>query len=351
MNSEHITPDNELENTLSTPAPMLKKVPKKWFSWGLCFSLLALAIVIAGGIYQYQENKNLRNALAQQSQAAAQLRDAEMQLLNDNKAADAALAARVEGLAKTTQTLLTVYQRINNDEAQRLLADIAQTLTMASEALYITHDIAAALKLLQHADDKLQGANQPEMVKLHAALQKDIQTLAALPRVDVAREIARIDILVKEIDTLPLHIDIERTRHHKKTDLAVDHTQPWWKQLGHSIWSELKALVEIRRLDRPQEALLSVDQVMLVRENMKLRLVSARIALMTRNQAAYTADLQALKKYLQTYFDQSHFSTKQAFDLLHQLSTVQLVNDEPTFTSLAVLRTVRLPALPKGEQE
>ena len=351
MNPEQKMPDNELKNTLSEPSSRSLKARKKWFSWGVGLSFLVLALLAAGGFYQYRENKKLHKALAQQDTAVAHIKTTQIDLLNESKALHATLTARVEGIAKTLQTLSALYQRMNNDEAQRLLADIEQNLIMASEALYLTHDTAAALKLLQYADDKVQSVNHPEMVKLHAALQKDIQALSALPQVDIAREMARLDTLLENINALPLHIDIQRTLSTQKTAEPINSQLPWWKQLGHNIWAELKSLVQIRRLDKPQEALLSLDQVMLLRENIKLRLVSARIALMTRNQAAYTADLQAVQKYLQTYFDQTHPSTKQSAELLQQLFKVQLVNDEPTFTSLAALRAVRLPVvLKEGEQ-
>ena len=156
MNSEQKMPDNELKNTLSKTSTTLKKGRRKWFSWGVCFSLLAMVLIGAGGVYQYQENKKLRKALAQQNTAVAQMKTREGQLLNESKALHSTLTSRIEKIAKTTQTLSTLYQRINNDEAQHLLADIEQTLTMASEALYITHDVKAALKLLQYADDKMQ---------------------------------------------------------------------------------------------------------------------------------------------------------------------------------------------------
>lgn len=350
MNIEQDTPDNDLKNTLLKPS-LRKRSRHRWLNWRLFVTLIVIGLISTGGIYQYQQNTLLHQAIEQQKIALTQAQHTDMRTDDETKMLQLTLASRIDEIEKTMQALSTLYQQsINNHELQRLLADTEQTLTMASEALYLTNDVSAALKLLTYASNKIQGLNQPELVKLHAALQQDIQTLSALSQVDVAAETARIDTLINIIDRLPLNIDTQRILTPKTPTVSADAQLSWWKQLGRNIWHELKSLVSIQRLDKPQQALISVDQVMLLRENMKLRMICARIALMTHNQAAYGADLHAVQKYLMDYFDQGQINTQQANDLLQKLLNVQLVIAKPIFTSLSVLRSTHIaPVLKEGE--
>lgn len=340
MSPEQTTPDNDVSKTAKRP-PV--KPPRRRFSWGFLFALIAIVAIGAGGAYQYQENERLQDELRQQKNILAQIKDAGNKELDESRDQQVGQAERLDKLENTVQTLSGVYQNIHNNETQRLFADVEQTLAMASETLHITNDVPATLKLLQYADSKLKGVNKPEAIKLYAALQKDIQALQALPMVDMAAEVARIETLLNGIDTLPLNIDIQRALSQPTPPVApVNAGMPWWERIGSSIWNQLKSLVSIRRLDKPEQALLSVDEVNLIRENMKLRAMSARIALMTHNQAMYEADLNALQKYLDLYFDQKEASTQQAAEAINQLLQVKLGSmNKLLFTSLDVVRNAQ----------
>ena len=86
------------------------------------------------------------------------------------------------------------------------------------------------------------------------------------------------------------------------------------------IWNDIKNLVTVERIDKPEPPLLSTEHTLYLRENIKLRLLTARIALLQHDDATYKADLNAVTKWLNQYFDGKHPKTIQALGLLKKLS-------------------------------
>lgn len=326
-NSEEIQVSTEVENRKLPSKALLKK-------GGLALALLG---VIGAGIYQLQINKYLQESVARQEKLLEQIN---VEVKDDAQQVKTVLSVRLDEIDRKMQPLTGLYQKLQNNELAHLVSETEQTLILASEALYLTNDINVALKLLRYVDNKVTSARFPELVKLHGALQRDISTLSLLPQTDTVKEVARLEALIENIDKLPLHIDIQRTISAKVPPLTHETKESRWKKIFQDVGHELKSLVHIRRIDKPEAALLSVDQVTLLRENMRLRLMSAKIALLTQNASSYKADLQAVQKYLSIFFDQQQTSTQKAQAVVRQLLRAPLGRDKPTLTSLEVVRVL-----------
>jgi uroporphyrinogen III methyltransferase/synthase len=61
-----------------------------------------------------------------------------------------------------------------------------------------------------------------------------------------------------------------------------------------------------------------------VRENVKLRLLTARLSLLARNESAMKSDLHAAQAALAHYFDASSKDTRTVEDLLKQVDAASL---------------------------
>jgi uroporphyrinogen III methyltransferase/synthase len=77
----------------------------------------------------------------------------------------------------------------------------------------------------------------------------------------------------------------------------------WWRVFSRAAGNELRSLVEVRRLDNADAMLNSPQQGEFIRDNVKLRLLSARLGLLSRNQATLESDLNAADAALGRYFD------------------------------------------------
>jgi len=99
--------------------------------------------------------------------------------------------------------------------------------------------------------------------------------------------------------------------------------------MAAELWGELRQLVIVRRVDSPEPPLLAPTQAYFLRENLRLRLLSARLALHSRSQGAYQEDLRTAQQWLQKYFDQRARATQQAQAQLRQLQAATLGFEPP----------------------
>jgi uroporphyrin-3 C-methyltransferase len=120
------------------------------------------------------------------------------------------------------------------------------------------------------------------------------------------------------------------------------------------VWREIRQLVRIERMDRPDPGLLGPSHVVLLRENLKLRLLDARLALLQRDERVFREDIKQARAWVDRYFDPASSVTQSALDTLDSLSDAKLSIALPVLTeSLAAVKRVRvvpekLAAPPKG---
>ena len=115
-----------------------------------------------------------------------------------------------------------------------------------------------------------------------------------------------------------------------------------WNSWSSELWNEIRQLVRVRVVDTPEALLLSPGEAFFARENLKLRLLNARLALLSRNDAAFRSDLAEADRALVRYFDIRVKQTQAARDLIKQLQESVLNIEMPTLShSLAAVRQSR----------
>src|SRR5262249_8743458 len=109
--------------------------------------------------------------------------------------------------------------------------------------------------------------------------------------------------------------------------------------LGGEVWNELRQLVVVRRVDAPEPPLLPPQQAYFARENLKLRLLNARLALLSRDEAGYREDLRVAQAWVQRYFDARAKQSQAALANLRQLSSASVSFEPPSIAdSLEAVR-------------
>ncbi|ROH86867.1 heme biosynthesis operon protein HemX [Pseudomethylobacillus aquaticus] len=244
------------------------------------------------------------------------------------------LAARAEMLEQRLaesrgqqEALQTLYYELANNREERIISEVEQLVIIASQQLHLASNVRSALLALQTAESRLQQLNTPQVIPLRKAVGQDIQRLQALPTVDTVGISLKLEGLADSADILPLVSE----RHPKATALATGPSLAGntWQRLGAEIWHDLKQMIRLERVDRPEPPLLAPEQHFFLRENFKLRLLTARLALLQHDEATYRADLQAAEKWLAAYFDLREISTNNALTTLKQLSASTIVIDLP----------------------
>lgn len=247
------------------------------------------------------------------------------------------------GEAQSQQQQLTaLYQDLSQYRDNLLLAEAEQMLMAASQQLSIANNPRAALVALEAAQARFGSLDSPRFNPLRQALAKDVDALKRLPEVDPVGLSMRLDRILANVDSLPFVIDSNRNQRALPPNTVEEPAKPWYGRLGGEIWGEVKQLIRIRRIDRPDAPLLPAEQSYFVRENLKLRLLAARTALIQRDQTGFRTDLKSARDMLATFFDRQSRDVSEALTALDQLQATDVNVTLPTLNaSLSALNSLK----------
>src|SRR5512143_2497523 len=243
--------------------------------------------------------------------------------------------AHIESQMATSQqqqaALESLYKDLAQGRDQWTLAEIEQVLLTAAQQLQLAGNVKAAIIALEGADTRLQRLNKPQFTALRRAIASDLANLRAVPSLDEVGASARIEALVAHHASWPLASAQASEAVPAPRSLKA-------ANFGQEVWAELKHLVQIRRVEGNEAVLLPPDQAYFLRENLRLRLLSARLALMSQDQAAFRADLRAVQQMLERYFNTRDAGVADAIKEVNRLAGLQIAVKLPGIdASLAAL--------------
>ncbi len=312
--------------------------------------LIAAALGASGWVYydsrqrlgatQEELARRLKGVEDDAREARAAAREAQ-ESARDMQAKVGALEARLADTQSQQVALESLYQELSRNRDEWQLAEIEQVLAIAQQQLQLSGNVRAALLALQLAESRLSRADRPQFQPVRRALARDIERLSSLPSADLAGMSARLDTVLGAIDKLPLAYDSRLEREAKPAAAAASGTG-FLAQFGAGLWRDLKELVVVRRVDAPQPPLLPPEQAYFLRENLRLRLLNARLALLSRNQAGFESDVRAARSWLQRYYDQGARPTQAALAQLTELQSSTISFEPPSITdSLDAVRNFK----------
>jgi len=308
---------------------------------------LVLTAVLAVGWVEYREIQNLRADVARQLSEANQ-RNAEtrahaakaQETVQDVQAKMALLEARLAEAQTQQAALEALYRDLTPSRDDFTLNEIEQILLLASQQLQLAGNVQTALAALQTADARLQRNDRPQFIGLRRAIARDMDRLKSLPYVDLTGMSLRLDQIIQSIDRLPLAFE-ERPVARAPAAPAAD--EPAWRRALLAFAEDLRQMVRIETLERGEPPLVAPQQQYFLRENLKLRLLSARLALLARDASSFRADLKAAEEWLRRYFDGKAKNTQLALAAIRQFQASELTIEIPDLSgSLAALRSQRL---------
>ncbi len=237
--------------------------------------------------------------------------------------------------------LEALYQEMSRSRDEWALAEVEQTLLTASEQLQLAGNVKAALIALQTADSRLARLDRPQLLPVRKAIGQDIQRLQTIPFVDVPGISLRLDNLAASVNDLPLALD-----HTPSAPVHLTKDAPaegFWAKVVREARDDFFHLVRIQRMENPTAPLLNPSQATYVRENLRLRLLSARLALLQHDETSYRSDLKAVETALNRYFDTKAKVTRIALDTIKQLGTASVTVALPDLSvSLNAVRSQKI---------
>jgi uroporphyrin-3 C-methyltransferase len=285
---------------------------------------------------------------AQEAHALARQRQESIEAL---QARLGALDARVQEAQGQYAALDAVYAEFSRARDERALAEIEQAVDIAVQQLQLAGNVQAALNALKSADARLALLDQARFLPLRKLIASDMEQLKALPVADVASVALQLETMIGRVDSLPL--GFERTlplpqKEAGKPAKKVAASAPVASApstspnalmgLVDDLWQEFRGLIRIERLDRPDPALLAPSQAAYLRENLRLRLLSARVALLQRDGKLFAEDVQQARDWVKRYFDLESRSVANTAEELGLISQARLSMTLPSLeaTQLAL---------------
>jgi uroporphyrin-III C-methyltransferase len=276
------------------------------------------------------ESQQSRAAL---TQAQAALREAQARVTE--------LEARVADTQEQRVALEEMYRELSRSADDRVLSEVEQMLVVASQQLQLAGNVRGALAALQAADARLARAEKLAATPLRRAITQDMDRLKAVPQVDTAGMAVRIDQVITQADSLPLLVSESLPQVRNARARPVDESSGF-SRTARDFWEEMKGLVRIRDLETQDAALLTPQQSYFLRENLKLRLLAARIALVARDEASFREDMRSAQAWIARFFDAKARPTMTALATLKQVADSPVVISPPDINaSLAAVRTSR----------
>jgi uroporphyrin-III C-methyltransferase len=302
-----------------------------WLAWEARQALSEMQSTAGGRLAELGAAEAQSRTSSSQMQAA--LKDAQSRIVE--------LEARVADTQEQRAALEEMYRELSRSADDRVLAEVEQLLVLASQQLQLAGNVRGGLAALQAADQRLARADKLAATPLRRAIAQDMDRLKAVPQVDTVGIAVKLDALIAQADSLPLPIsEVGPTRVASRAYYSDEPTA--FSRAARDFWEEMKGLVRIRDMEVPDASLLAPSQAYFLRENLKLRLLSARVALLARDEPSFREDLKSSQAWVTKYFDPRAKPTAAALASLKQVSDSPVSITVPDINaSLAAVRAAR----------
>ena len=322
--------------TVQAYAPQQPVVIKQGGGKALGIGALVLSLIALGasGLLFVQGQNSFNNLDTKVSNKIDQAKIGEVDAvaaMKKNQADQLELQNKLQLLQKDNQRLnsqLTqvdqAYQQLVKSRHQWLVDEIEFSLNVATQQLLLTGNKEATIKSLKSIESRLNQFDKPELVPLKQAISTDLIALSqGASNVNITSTAVMISSLEGRVDGLKTLLEGVLTKPDAP-DAASNPNVSWWQNVWNGIKDSFKGLVEVRKLDNKDAMLISPEQSEYLKENIRLHLVSARIALMQQQSELYKSELQAVDTAMRRYYDTNDKLTKDWLADLAQVQQVQL---------------------------
>ncbi|MBT9488343.1 MAG: uroporphyrinogen-III C-methyltransferase [Rubrivivax sp.] len=299
----------------------------------LTLGALGLSWSTHGRVGELEAELVKRQQLSSDQAAEARIAARQAQEVARESAAKLALLeVRVAESAIQRTQLEALMQSVARSRDENVLADVEAALRVALQQGAITGSAEPLLAALKQAEERLARLSQPQLERVRRAIAADIEKTKAVAVADIATLTIRLDEAIRVVDDLPLLVRPEPRRTRGATAAAASAASApasasavpadWsarWRSLGQQAWAEVRGLVRVTPIEQPEAMLIAPEQVFFLRENLKLRLLNARLALLSRQFDTAQSDLRDARAALDRYFDRSARPVQSAADLMRQV--------------------------------
>ncbi len=311
------------------------------------FFLVFAALGAVGSGMLWQKLSTIQEQLARQSadsgaqavEARALARQAQ-DLTRDTAARLAVAEARISEATLQRTQLEELMKSLSRSRDENLVVDIESAIQLAQQQSQLTGSVEPLLAALRSADQRVARAAQPRLAPLQRAIARDVDRIKAATVADTPGLLVKLDELVRVADELPMAnaVAVAAPAAGRKSIAAAPMVE-WWERALAIVADEARRLVRVSRVENPEATLLSPEQSFFLRENLKLKLLNARLGLLARQTEAARADIGSAAQTMSHYFDTSSRKTQAALQLAQQVQAqmrnLELPRVDGTMAALA----------------
>lgn len=370
--SENTNPADTVttKKTASTPSSTTKKKG----SGAVALSALTVVVLGAMAFWYVQSNHTRLNqqydsqlqSVVAQSHKNEQLAQQALQLVQNQTQQIQQLSQQLSQTKDQLSDVSLALQNMTDTGSDlMLLNDVEQLVILAQQQLLIGGNLANAIVSLETAQARLSHANRQSFAVLIQTINGDLDRLRTAQVVDVATVTAQLERLSDLLSKAPLYVpdsgNSSINAQHSNVEsnstiepVAKDNSDaPWWQrtlsnavsltQKGwETISQDLGQFVSLRRVDDSAALLMSVDQADRFRENLRLRVTLAQLALLTKQPKVWEAEMNQILSLIEKRFDPSLAITQRTLSLATQLADTQIDVKLPTIdNTLAAIENLK----------
>ncbi len=349
--TEPISPSSPIEpvaTAAGAASPPVAAVPNRAAGASLspvvwvALTVAGLALLASGMVWQKLNRAQAELArqsadVAQQVQSARTLATQTETLTQELQARLGVAELRLSEVSLQRSQLEELMLSVSRSRDDSLVQDLESTLQLATQQVQLTGSVQPLISALQAADTRIGRAAQPRLNPVQRAIVRDIERIKAVALVDIPALTARFDELNRQVADVPLanaptaKASPKPAAPSKKPSEPVADASFWraWADAGWATgqrwWADVvggaSQLVRVSRLDRPEAALVAPDQAYFFRENLKLTLLNARMALLSRQMETSRSDTLRVSGLVQRYCDNTSPVTQQLLASLTRLQS------------------------------
>jgi uroporphyrin-3 C-methyltransferase len=334
-------------------APPATQLSRLWALGAVVFGVMSVAAFVSAWHTQ-QRVHSLEQELVKRQQTsqddATEARLLSKQALDSVRDANGKLGVLDERVAESQlqrSQVEDLIQSLSRSRDENVLADVEAALRVAMQQAALTGSTDPIVTILKQSDERLARYNNPRLERVRRAVARDLDRVRSAAVVDVPSLTIRLDEAVRLVDELPLVSTPERATAAGRAAAAsaalrgtpaarvasaasapsvapppawVASLQRAWEGFSVPFLGELKQAVRVTSIEHPEAMLMTPDQSFFLRENVKLRLLNARLSILSRQFDLAQADLQQAQGGLDKYFDRSSRRVVAVSDLLRQVA-------------------------------
>ncbi|TCK16813.1 uroporphyrin-3 C-methyltransferase [Thiogranum longum] len=341
------------ENTAETSSDKPQPVPRKASPLPLVFAMLALGVSIGlavGGYFiwnQVQQLTGEQAGLVPELEQKVKPLQSDLQAISNEwqtgrREIEQQLSELGEAQAALAERLNRLASHVNRSETGWTLAEVEYLLRVASESLQLRRDKRTAVAALNSADTRLRELADPQLLPVREQLARDLNRLREVPDVDFDGISLRLADDLQQVESLQVAGSRYEPPEPKPEQFDTTRSAGDWRELPQVIWAALKELFLIREHDKPVAPMLPPERVWFLKENLRLQLAAARLALLREDRQAYRQALDTAAVWLRDWFDTGDPAVAAMAQGLDELAAVDIHPELPDVSkSLQLLHGIQ----------